>query len=121
MLTSFPTARSGLPNSSSATLYNVTVPGEVSSINVSALVNDSNASIVSGVGRHNLNYGTNTIQVRVKAENGSTKDYTINVTRSKKTISALSDLTVDSTTVSGFKENVYTYDYGTVPFCNNVE
>ena len=102
--------------SSSDTLYNVTVPGEVSSINVSALVNDSNASIVSGVGSHNLNYGTNTIQVRVKAENGSTKDYTINVTRSKKTISALSDLTVDSTTVSGFKENVYTYDYGTVPF-----
>ena len=102
--------------SPNTTLYTVTVPGTVDSINVNAVVNDANASIVSGTGSHNLNYGTNPIQVRVKAENGVTKDYTITVTRSKKTISSLSDLTVDGTTVSGFSENVLSYDIGTVPF-----
>lgn len=98
------------------TLYTATIPGTVSQINVSAVVNDSNATIVSGTGNHTLNYGNNTIQVKVKAENGATKDYTINVTREKKTISALSDLKVDNTTVTGFREDLLTYNLGTVPF-----
>lgn len=102
--------------SSSTTLYTATVPGTVSTINVNATANDSNATVTSGVGSHSLNYGANTIQIRVTAENGSTKDYTLIVTRSKKTISALSDLKVDGTTVSGFNENTLTYDYGTVSF-----
>lgn len=98
------------------TLYTATVDGTVASINVRAVVNDSNATIVSGTGSHNLNYGTNTIQVRVKAENNTTKDYTITVNRSKKTISTLTDLTVDGTTVNGFNEITQTYNYGTVPY-----
>lgn len=102
--------------SKTTTLYTATVSGTVDSINVNAVVNDSNAVIVSGTGNHNLNYGTNTIQVRVRAENNTTKDYTITVTRSKKTISTLSDLTVDGTTVSGFNEATQTYNYGTVPY-----
>lgn len=101
---------------SSTTLYTATIPGTVDTINISAEANDSNATIVSGTGSHSLNYGTNTIQVKVKAENGAEKDYTITVTRSKKDISALSDLTVDGTTVSGFSETVLSYDIGTVPF-----
>lgn len=98
------------------TLYTATIPGTVDSINVNAEANDSNATIVSGTGSHSLNYGANTIQVRVKAENGAEKDYTITVTRSKKDISALSDLTVDGTTVTGFSETVLSYNIGTVPF-----
>ena len=98
------------------TLYTATVPGTVDSIDVTATPNEANATIVSGTGSHSLSYGSNSIQVRVKAENGATKDYTINVTRSKKTISSLSDLTVDGTTVSGFSENILSYDIGTVPF-----
>ena len=98
------------------TLYTATVPGTVDKITVNATANDSNATIVSGTGEHNLVYGPNTIQVRVKAENNATKDYTITVTRSKKTISTLSDLTVDGTTVTGFSENVLSYNIGTVPF-----
>lgn len=98
------------------TAYTATVPGTVDNINVSAVVNDSHATIVSGTGSHSLNYGVNTIQVRVKAENGAEKDYTITVTRSKKDISALSDLTVDGTTVTGFSETVLSYNIGTVPF-----
>lgn len=102
--------------SSSATLYTATVPGTVSSIHVNAEANDSNALVTSGVGDHNLDYGANTIQIRVEAENGSTKDYTLIVTRSKKTISALSDLQVDGATIKDFDENTLTYDYGTVSF-----
>lgn len=102
--------------SPSTTLYTATVPGTVSSINVNAVANDSKATITTGTGTHNLNYGQNTIQIRVKAENGAEKDYTITVTRSKKTISALSDLTVDGITVANFKEDTLTYDIGTVPF-----
>ena len=102
--------------SSSKTLYTATVPGTVSSIHVNATANDTKATVTSGDGNHNLNYGANTIQIRVTAENGSTKDYTLIVTRSKKTISALSDLKVDGTTISGFNESTLSYDYGTVPF-----
>lgn len=98
------------------TLYTATVPGTVDTINVQAVVNDPHAEIVSGTGSHSLNYGPNTIQIRVKAENNATKDYTITVTRNKKNISTLSDLSVDGTTVSGFNETKQTYDYGTVPY-----
>ncbi len=98
------------------TLYTATVPGTVDEINVNAIANDSNATIVSGTGKHTLNYGTNTIQIRVKAENGAEKDYTLTVTRNKKDISALSDLKVDGTTITGFREDLLSYNIGTVPF-----
>ena len=100
--------------SPSTTLYTATVPGTVSQINVSAVANDSNATI-TGDGSHNLSYGPNTIQIRVTAENGAQKDYTLTITRSKKDISLLSDLKVDSTTVTGFNENTLSYNM-TVPF-----
>lgn len=98
------------------TLYTATVPGIVDEININAVVNDTNATIVSGVGKHSLNYGSNTIQVRVKAENGSTKDYTITVIRSKKTISTLTDLTVDGTTVKDFASDKQVYILDDVDF-----
>lgn len=102
--------------SPTTTLYTATVAGTVDSVNVNAVVNDSHAKIISGTGSHSLDYGTNTIQVRVEAENKATKDYTITITRNKKNISTLSDLTVDGTTVSGFSETKQTYNYGTVPY-----
>ena len=102
--------------SPTTTLYTATVPGTIDSINVNAVVNDSHAKIVSGTGSHALNYGPNTIQVRVEAENKTTKDYTITINRNKKDISTLSDLTVDGVTVAGFSENVQTYNYGTVAY-----
>jgi len=101
--------------SPSKTLYTATVPGTVSSINISAVANDPNAS-VTGTGSKTLNYGTNTIQIRVKAENGADKDYTITVTRAKKDIATLSDLKVDGTTVPSFNENTLVYTLTEVPF-----
>ncbi|MDD3340740.1 MAG: cadherin-like beta sandwich domain-containing protein [Bacilli bacterium] len=102
--------------SSNKTLYTAEVPGTISTIHVNAEAEDAHATIVSGAGDHALEYGQNTIQIRVKAENGSVKDYTLVVTRNKKKISALSNLTVNNQTVTGFKEDILTYDYGTIPF-----
>ena len=102
----------------SQTLYTATVPGTVSEININAIANDSKAT-VSGTGRYTLNYGTNTIQVRVTAENTATKDYTITVTRSKKDISTLKDLQINGVTIKDFNENKLSYTLDDVPFTTN--
>lgn len=99
----------------SQTLYTATVPGTVSEININAIANDSKAT-VSGTGKYTLNYGTNTIQVRVTAENTATKDYTITVTRNKKDISTLKDLQINGVTIKDFNENKLSYTLDDVPF-----
>jgi len=64
--------------------YSVNVPNDVEKINVYATAQDKNAKIVSGTGSQNLNVGNNAIKVVVKAEDGTEKTYTINVTREEK-------------------------------------
>lgn len=66
--------------SSSRTEYSVSVANSVTSIAVSATVNDS-AARYSVSGNTRLSVGTNTVTVRVTAENGDVRNYTINVTR----------------------------------------
>lgn len=61
--------------------YSVTVPNDVEKINVYAKTQDAKAKITSGIGNHDLNVGSNDIQIVVTAENGATQTYTINVTR----------------------------------------
>lgn len=61
------------------TEYNLEVPDDTETINVSATVNDSNAH-VSGTGIIDVSEGTNKIKIVVTAQNGSTKTYTLNVT-----------------------------------------
>lgn len=63
------------------TTYNVTVPNDVAEVQVYASAQDSKAKI-SGTGKVQLQEGENQIKVTCKAENGSSKVYTINVTRS---------------------------------------
>ena len=62
------------------TTYNVTVPEDVESVEVYATASDSKATI-AGTGNKTLQYGANALNVVVTAENGTTKTYTINVTR----------------------------------------
>ena len=59
--------------------YSITVPDDVTSVNVNASVNDSRASL-RGTGTINVSEGSNKIEVVVTAQNGSIKTYTINVT-----------------------------------------
>ena len=66
--------------SSSRTEYSVSVANSVTSIAVSATVNDS-AARYSVSGNTRLSVGINTVTVRVTAENGAVRNYTINVTR----------------------------------------
>lgn len=66
------------------TSYDVTVPNNVSSINVYANKGHSGQTI-SGTGTKTLNVGTNTFNVLVTAEDGTTKKiYTINIRRKAK-------------------------------------
>ena len=67
----------------SVTSYNVTVPNDVETVNVYANKQDSKAKI-SGTGNKNLKEGKNTITVTVTAEDGTKKNYTINITRQAK-------------------------------------
>lgn len=99
------------------TLYSLTVDGTVDTVNISAEVEDTGkAAIVSGTGSKSLSYGSNTVQVRVKAENNTTKDYTITITRNKKNISSLSDLKVDGVIVPNFSETKTEYTLSKVAF-----
>ena len=62
------------------TSYDVTVPNDVEKVTVYATAQDKKASI-KGNGTQKLNVGKNTLNVVVTAEDGTTKTYTINVTR----------------------------------------
>lgn len=62
------------------TSYNVTVPTDVESVTIYANAQDSKAKI-TGVGKQNLQTGENKFDVIVTAEDGTTKTYTLNITR----------------------------------------
>ena len=76
------TTSAGLnPSFSPATeSYSVSVGNDVTAIDVSAIANHGKASI-SISGNQNLSVGKNNVIVQVTAEDGSTKNYTIVVTR----------------------------------------
>ena len=60
--------------------YSLIVDSQVSSVNISAVTIDSNAK-VSGAGTVNLNVGMNAVPIVVTAQNGSTRTYTLNISR----------------------------------------
>ena len=66
--------------SPSKTSYSVTVPSDTESVEVYAQVADNGAK-VSGTGTVSLDEGENVVNVTVTAEDGTTKTYTINITR----------------------------------------
>ena len=99
------------------TTYNVTVPEDVESVEVYATAQDSNATI-SGTGNKTLEYGENALSVVVTAEDGTTKTYTINVTREgeesteeqTEIINGLSNIKIgDLELTPSFKTDVYEY------------
>lgn len=66
------------------TKYTASVDYDVTSIDVSAIPSNSSATIDSITGTDNLQVGNNTVMVVVKAGNGSTATYTINVERKEQ-------------------------------------
>ncbi len=89
------------------TTYSFTT--NLDAITISATPTDSNAK-VSGTGRINLNYGSNQIKVVVTAEDGSKKEYTLNVTRNdnRSSNNNLKNLSVSDGKIS-FVESKTTY------------
>lgn len=81
-----------------------------SNITISAKAEDSKSTI-SGIGTHSLSVGLNRFDVIVKAENGSEKIYTLNITRMEQsnTNNNLSSLIVTNTNLV-FDKNVTTYN-----------
>ena len=69
--------------SSTTNSYTAVVQSTTQSIQINAALNDQKASFVNGYGPRNVNlqYGVNNVEIKVKAENGSAKVYTIKVTR----------------------------------------
>lgn len=77
--------------------YSLEVENDVTSVVIAGKVEDSKSS-VTGLGTHQLAEGINKIQIKVTAQNGSTRTYTLNITRKE-----LSPIIVD---VNGNKYNV---------------
>ena len=99
------------------TTYNVTVPEDVETVEVYATAQDSGATI-SGTGNQTLEYGENALSVVVTAEDGTTKTYTINVTREgeeateeeTEMVNGLSSITIGDLELSpSFQTDVYEY------------
>ena len=60
--------------------YGAVVASSVSSVTVAANAVSGKAS-VSGTGTYNLKYGTNVINIKVTAQNGKVRNYTVNIAR----------------------------------------
>lgn len=116
-LKSLSTSQGTISFNKNTTSYNLNVESNITAINISATVEDNKASFVNGYGPRNvnLNYGNNKIEIRVKAENGSIKTYTINVNRkdNRSANNYLKELTISSGKITF---NKYTTDYTTAVY-----
>ena len=93
------------------TSYNVSVESNVTSVNITASAEDSTANIF-GTGNRTLNYGNNPLDVKVIAENGAEKVYTINVNRkdNRSTNNNLASLSISNGKLNpGFNKNTTSY------------
>ena len=82
---------------------------DATSIDISAVVEDGKAWI-SGAGAKSLNYGTNTILIKIQDNEGNTRTYTILVTRidNRTSDNTLSELSVSKGDLT-FNANVTDY------------
>lgn len=83
------------------------------SVVIAATATDSKATI-SGTGTKNLEFGSNSLNIVVTAENQTKKTYTINITRNdnRSTDSTLKSLKADDISVPGFSSTKTFYDLG---------
>ena len=99
-----------LPTFSKTTYsYNLTVPSDVTYVNVVATKGDSKQTI-TGAGRRSLDYGENRVKVIVTAQDKSSRTYEIMITRTDNRTgdTSLKRLTVSNTDISYVKnQNVY--------------
>ena len=100
--------------------YTATVDGTIDSTTIDATLHDNKAIFVEGYGPRtvSLNYGENTIYVRVQSEygqvnGGGINSYNIVITRSKKSIKTLSSVTITAIIDGVSTDFVATYNSAT--------
>ncbi len=77
--------------------YTLNVPHETTSIDVQGTTSDSDATITTGLGNHELMVGNNEIDVTVRAHDGTTTStYTVTVVRAGNNDSTITSVTVES-------------------------
>lgn len=118
--------------SSDVTKYSVKLDNSISSLSINATVTDSKSKFVSGFGPRSvaLKEGVNQVQIKVKSEKGTTKIYTINVTRgaapdvcqnANGDLALLKGIGIETNeqnpiTLDDFDQNRFEYGGITVPF-----
>ena len=68
--------------------YDIIVDYEVSNIEIKANLEDEKSTI-TGIGKHNLSVGNNTIKLTIKAEDETERTYTLNISREEELKSLL--------------------------------
>ena len=95
--------------SSNITEYTLNVPEDVTSLEIDAVPEDDNAE-VEITGNDGLLDGVNTVEIRVIAEDGTARTYTISVTKGEFSTIGLSELSVDGYTLNpAFSTDIYEY------------
>ena len=84
--------------------YAVTVKNEVENINVTGEVKDSKSK-VTGLGNYKLKEGINNITIKVTAETGSVRTYTLKVTRIVKNNTVIPNNNLKSLTINNYQIN----------------
>ncbi len=91
------------------TEYTINVTNDIDSITIDAVANDDGAKI-TGTGNQKLVVGENIVSLLVTAEDGSTKTYTINITREESvttTITTTTNPILDNEKVINNNKNIY--------------
>lgn len=102
---------------SDTTNYNISVNYNVDKITIDSTLTDSKSSYVTDFGNRtvDLNVGINEVLIKVKAENGDEKTYTLNVTREESTQTCdIKNLTIDGYNLS-FKSEISNYKLNVNP------
>lgn len=104
--------------------YTLSVPNEITALNVKATVNNSKATY-SVKGNEELQVGENIVTINVKAEDGSSSNYIIKVIRAREEL-ALKTLTVKYIDENNeavellftptFVSNIYEYNLGEIEY-----
>lgn len=96
---------------------------DASAVTINARASSSYAKI-SGIGKVNLNYGSNTYRVVVTSESGTTKTYNINIVRPNNTNNNTSDTSNTDNNTATLSSNNYlsniTLSNGNINFNKNI-
>ena len=80
-------------------------------VTINATKKDESSKVSGATGEQTLKYGLNVFKITVTSESGSTKDYTLNITRpdNRSKVNTLKSLKVSEGSIK-FKENSLSYD-----------